>query len=90
MFNKVPVKKIILIVWVVFSICYVVYNEWSRFSMYVMQRSYQQGMADAVGRMITESKTCKAIPINVGDNKVTLVNVDCLKQPEQPKADAPK
>jgi len=53
---KPSIKKIILIVWVVFSICYVAYNEWSRFSMFVMQRSYQQGVADAVGKVIDESR----------------------------------
>ena len=86
---KPSIKKIILIVWVVFSICYVAYNEWSRFSLYVMQRSYQQGVADAVGKVIDESKTCKALPVNVGDSKATLINVDCLKQPaDQNKAPA--
>jgi hypothetical protein len=55
-----------------------------------MQRSYQQGMADAVGKIIDESKDCKALPINVGDRKASIVNVDCLKQQEAPKADASK
>ena len=90
MLNKLPLKKIILIVWVAFSILYVAYNEYNRFSMFVMQRSYQQGMADAVGKIIDESKTCKALPINVGDSKANLINVDCLKQQAQPKVDAPK
>lgn len=78
--SKPSAKKIILIVWVVFSILYVAYNEWSRFSVYVMQRSYEQGVTDAVSQVIQQSQTCKAFPVNVGQNKATLVNVDCLKQ----------
>jgi len=85
MFNKFPTKKVILIVWLVFSIGYVAWGEWTRFNVFVMQRSYQQGVADAVGKVIEESKTCKALPINVGENKATLISVDCLKQPGQDK-----
>jgi hypothetical protein len=94
--NKVPAKKIILIVWVVFSILYVAYNEWNRFSTYVMQRSYEQGITDAVSQVIQQSQACKAFPVNVGQNKATLLNVDCLKQAQgqaqgqQPQAQQPQ
>jgi len=90
MFKKPSISRIILIVWIIFSVCYVAWGEWNRFKMYVMQRSYQQGVADAVSQVITQAKTCKAFPVNIGDNKATLVSVDCLKQPEQPKAEQPK
>ncbi len=88
MVHKFPVKKIILIVWVAFSILYVAYNEWTRFSAYVMQQSYSRGIQDAVGKVLEESKNCKGFPINLGDKSVTLVNVECLKQ--VPQAEAPK
>ncbi len=86
--TKVSVKKIILIVWVVFSILYVAYNEWSRFSTFVMQQSYSRGIQDAIGKVLEESKNCKGFPINLGDKSVTLVNVECLKQ--APQAEVPK
>jgi len=83
--TKFSIPKIILILWLIFSVLYVGYNEWSRFKNFVMQRSYQQGVADAVSQVIAQAKTCKAFPINIGEDKATLVSVDCLKQPEQPK-----
>jgi hypothetical protein len=86
MFKKIPISKIILILWLVFSVLYVGWNEWSRFKAYVMQGSYNQGVSDAVAKVIEESKSCKAFPVNIGESKATLVNVDCLKpQAEQPE-----
>ena len=79
--GKISVSRIILILWVAFSILYVGWNEWTRFKVYVMQGSYNQGVSDAVSKVIDESKACKTFPVNVGDLKATLVNVDCLKQP---------
>jgi hypothetical protein len=81
MHKKIFALKIILIVWLVFSVLYVAYNEWMRFRFTVMQNPYNQGVGDAVGKMIEESKSCKAFPVNIGESKVTLVNVDCLKRP---------
>ena len=88
--KKIPVLKIILILWLVFSVLYVGWNEWTRFKVAVMQNSYNRGIEDAVAKVITESKACKAFPINIGESKATLVNVDCLKQPDQEQAPAAK
>jgi hypothetical protein len=82
--RKILIPKIILILWVAFSILYVGWNEWTRFKVEVMQNSYNQGVGDAVAKVIDESKACKTFPVNVGDLKATLVNVDCLKQPGVP------
>ncbi len=86
------IPKFFLILWLVFSVLYVGYSQWLSFRANQLQRPYNQGLSDAVSRVIEESKTCKAFPVNVGENKVTLVNIECLKQPEaeQPKAEEMK
>jgi len=80
--RKLPIFKTLLILWLVFSVLYVGWNEWTRFKVFVMQNSYNQGVSDTVAKVINESKACKAFPINIGESKATLVSVDCLKQPE--------
>jgi len=82
---KISVKKIILVLWLVFSILYVGWNEWSRFKSFVMQRSYSQGVADAVGQVIEQGKTCKSFPVNVGENKTTLISIECLQKAQETK-----
>lgn len=83
MFRKTSLSKIILIAWLVFSVAYVAYGEWTRFRVTVMQNSYNQGVEDAVAKVIDESKNCKGFPINLGQTSVTLLNVDCLKQADE-------
>ena len=86
MFKKFSLPKILLVLWLVFSVAYVAWGEWTRFKVFVMQRSYGQGLQDAVAKVIEESKDCKGFPINLGEQKVTLVNVECLKAAEGSQA----
>ena len=86
MLKKINFWRIALILWLVFSVAYVAYGEWTRFKVFVMQNSYNQGVEDAVAKVIDESKNCKGFPVNLGQTSVTLVNVECLKQGEQGKA----
>lgn len=81
MFHKTSPLKIVVIVWVIFSVLYVAYNEWNRFKVSVIQSSYNQGVEDAVAKVISEAKTCKVFPINLGESKVMLVSTDCSQQP---------
>ena len=90
MFKKIPLGKIFLVLWIIFSILYVINNEWNRFQALVVRGSYNKGVSDAVAKVIEESKACKAFPINIGETKATLVNVDCLKQPSQEQVPAAK
>lgn len=75
-----PVLKIMLIVWVVFSILYVGYTQYKYFSIYVAQASYQKGLADAVSQVIQQAQVCKAFPITMRDQGVNLINAACLQQ----------
>lgn len=81
--NKKPSPlKVILILWLAFSILYIGYNEWNRFKVAMMRQSYSRGVEDAVAKVLEESKNCKGFPVNLGDKSATLVSVECLKQVE--------
>ena len=83
MFNpkKIPVLKVILIVWVIFASVYVVYGEYQRVQVMVAQRAYNTGLRDAVNQLIQQAQTCQPIPVNSGEANVTLISVDCLNAP---------
>lgn len=76
--KKIPILKVILIVWVIFASVYVVYGEYQRVQVMVAQRAYNTGLRDAVNQLIQQAQTCQPIPVNSGDSKVTLISVDCL------------
>jgi hypothetical protein len=75
-----PVLKIVLIVWVVFSVLYIGYTQYNYFTSYVAQSSYEKGISDAVTQVLQQSQKCQPFPVNMGNNKVQLINIDCLKQ----------
>jgi hypothetical protein len=79
-------KKILhiaLIVWLIFATLYVVYGEYNRLSKFVANRAYNAGLQEAVTQIITESKKCQPIPVNVGELQATLINLECLQGAEE-------
>jgi hypothetical protein len=71
--------KIILIVWVVFSVIYVINGEWNRFKNYVAEKNYAEGRKEMVVQIITEAKKgCQPVPLFAGNSQVSVVNTDCL------------
>lgn len=76
--KKMPVLKVILIIWIIFASLYVVYGEYKRVQVLVAQRAYNSGLRDAVNQLIQQSQTCQPIPINSGEASVTLISVDCI------------
>ena len=75
-------KGTLLGLWVVFSICYIAFDVYSAVRYGLMATSYQQGQKDTILAIISgaSDKECKTVPLFAGDQKVNLVNVDCLKQ----------
>ena len=89
MFNmkKVPILKVIFIIWVVFASLYVVYSEYQRVQVMVAERAYNAGIQNAVNQLIQQSQTCQPIPVNSGEKSVNLISVDCLTQPTEEAAE---
>ncbi|MBU1017808.1 hypothetical protein KKA33_02145 [Patescibacteria group bacterium] len=79
---KHPVGKIIVIIWVVFSILYVGYTQYRYFQTFIANRAYETGLKDAVTQVIQKAQECKAFPVTIGDQGVQLINIACLQQKE--------
>jgi len=72
-----PVFKIILIIWVIFSVLYVAYTQYKYFNVYVAQSAYQKGLSDAVAQVIQKAQGCKKFSVTLGGQDVQLLNADC-------------
>ena len=77
--SKIHVSKIILFVWVAFSIVYFLYGEYSRLRVYV----YNRGVRDSVVQLITEASKCQPIPVSANGKEVKLIALHCLNQPAE-------
>ena len=85
-----PILKIVLIVWVLFSILYVGYTQYKYFTSYVAQSSYQKGLTDAVTQVMQQAQACKAFPVTYGVQSVNLISTSCNGQnAQQPAANTP-
>lgn len=81
--KKIPVLKVIFIVWIIFASLYVVYGEYTRMKVMVAQRSYNKGIQDSVIQLMTEAAKCQPIPITAGGQSINLINLDCLNVPDE-------
>ena len=79
---KHPVGKVIVVVWILFSILYVGFTQYRYFANYVAGRAYEKGLQDAVVQVVKQAQGCKAFPVTIGDQGVQLINIACLTQPE--------
>jgi len=75
-----PILKIVIIVWVIFSVLYVIYTQYQYLVNYVGQNAYQRGLTDAVAQVIQQAQTCKEFPITIGNQGVNLINTACNEQ----------
>lgn len=76
-------SKIVLIVWLVFSILYVLANEYGRLNNIVAVSGYNRGMAEAAIRVINNAQECKAFDVTYEGQGVKLLNIDCLQPPPE-------
>ena len=81
--NPGKIFHIIVLIWLIFATLYVVYGEYNRLNNYVAARAYNAGLQEAVTQIITESKKCQPIPVNVGELQATLINLECLQGVEE-------
>ena len=82
--KSMSVGLIVLVVWLIFSVLYVINGEYKRLQNLV----YQRGLEDAVVQVLGQASKCQPFPIRYKDTTVELINVQCLQapegQPEQP------
>lgn len=77
--QKSPLK-IIILVWIIFSIPYVIYTQYNYFKRFVADAAYEKGLTDAVSQLIQQGQKCEPIPIRLRDQNISMINVACLTQ----------
>jgi hypothetical protein len=83
--------RIFITLWVVFSVVYVSYDQWSDFKVYYAQKAYVTGKTETVSALIKQAsnKECAAFDVYIEDTKVNLINTACLQVAppvEEPKS----
>ena len=80
--SKKNISKLLLVLWMIFSIGYISWNIWSNARYSLMSQAYQQGYTDAVNQLIQQTENSNCQPIHVYDKDkqkdVQLINTNCL------------
>ncbi len=83
-----PVSRIILVIWIVFSIIFVANSARNYLQQEVYQLGVQHGMQNAVAQTISLAQQCQPVVLNMGDQQVGLLNPACAQQPQAAPAEA--
>lgn len=83
MLNRKYIVRAVMLLWVLFSLGYIMRDQWLRFRTVQLQSAYKQGFADSVQKLITESGKCEPISVYNADEKVSLINIECLKPTDE-------
>lgn len=90
--NIFTIKKFlftIIIVWIIFSIGYVGYDQWWKFRAWQFQAGYQAAITDSVKAIMDQSDKCLPTTVTNGDKKVEIIATSCLQQPQEKSLDNP-
>lgn len=84
-----PPFHIFMAAWIIFSIGYVSYDQWTDFKINYAQKSYLSGKAETVQALMEQAlnKECKPFDAYIEENKVTLINTACLQAGKDPSSE---
>jgi hypothetical protein len=83
-----PVSRILLVIWIIFSIIFVANAARNYLQREVYQLGAQHGMQNAVAQTMALGQQCQPVVLNLGDQQVTLVNPACGAGGQTPAAPA--
>lgn len=85
--TSATIGMIVLILWIIFSVLYMVNDQWNDFQLVKMQQAYNKGVADSISTLITESDKCSAVPLYYENQRIDVVAVKCLPKQEDSEAE---
>ena len=81
-FTKKITILVTIIIWIIFSVTYIINDQWQDFKIDQIQVAYQNGASSSIKTIISESAKCQPIPLFDGSTKVSLIAIECLQQAE--------
>jgi hypothetical protein len=88
--KKVSKKMLLIIIfglWIIFSIGYILRDQWIKFQNRQILTAYQNGIADTVRTLMSEAETCRPVSLVDGEKTIELMKIGCVR--EQPPAGQP-
>lgn len=81
--SKQSPKKLLIAAWILVATLYTLFGLYRGIKVGIIQYSFNQGRVGAIAQVIQEAQKCQPFPVNVGEQSVTLVSLECLQQAQQ-------
>ncbi|MFH0776856.1 MAG: hypothetical protein V1936_04575 [Patescibacteria group bacterium] len=79
------VGQVILAVWIIFSVVFVGNSVWQNFQVNQVNKAVQAGYQQAVMDLMQQASKCDPFPVNLGEQKIELQQLNCTKPAEEAK-----
>lgn len=82
--NKIKITIAILIVCLVLAVGYIAFDKYQesrqREQFSIFQQAAQYGYEQAVIQLVQQASTCQQVPVNVENQTINLIAVECLQK----------
>ena len=82
----ISIKQAVLTIWILLSVLWI----GNDMVQNVIARGYVTGKTEMVVSLMSEAKKCQAFDVFAGEQKISLIAVDCLKQAQATGSGAQK
>ena len=76
-FRPKTILYFLALLWIVFSIVYIVNDVWRDFKDVQLKQAYEQGRIDTINTLIQEAEKCQPIPVFNQEKEVQLIKIGC-------------
>jgi len=80
--KKIPVLKIVIIIWLIFTTLYLVFSEYNRLNFVVGQTAYNSGVHDTLAQIMAGASQCQPVPLTIDSNTIEVIGTKCQQLPE--------
>jgi hypothetical protein len=79
--QKKTIVQVALGVYIIGTLIYIGYTQWSSFKIQYGDQAFQSGQTDVIERLITQAEKSDCIPFSVytADKEVQLLNASCVQ-----------
>ena len=79
-FSKKTIFYFFVLVWIIFSVFYIVWDVWTDFKQVQIMAAYEQGRIDTINVLISEAGKCEPVYIKGTEKEEKIISVYCLTE----------
>ncbi|MCX6761161.1 MAG: hypothetical protein NTZ84_03630 [Candidatus Nealsonbacteria bacterium] len=75
--TKKTILYLLVLLWLVFSVVYIVNDVWSDYKNVQLVQAYNQGRADTINTLFQEAEKCTGFSVFTAEKEIQLIKMGC-------------